>query len=199
MNAPNVYAQASIKTADNLRSVAHSAAVRELSQLSLPEIDTAVDAVAQFAPAGNVPGVILNGLARLPGRRPPAANVHRDINLLFKGVEAALDKGGFDTMMGKHQIALHPVDRITAWLMVAIHLLHQYPDLLANEWRERVYLATLQEVTAVQPDAAHYAGLYAAWEQQRPYGRDRDADPNHNFAAYRRHKFDQFLAANGST
>lgn len=250
MVSPNVYAQASIKTADNLRSVAHSAAVRELSQLSLPEIDTAVEAIAQFTPAGNVPGIILNGLARLPGRRPPAANVQRDVNLLFKGVEAALDKavygalfagpaavlwgyqnllklagkepvaafpegmwqfyvqyacredsarhtietGGFDAMLGKHQIALHPVDRITAWLMAAIHLLHQYPDLLANEWRERVYLATLQEVTAVQPDATHYAHLYPAWEQQRPFGRDRDADPNHNYTTYRRHKFDQFLA-----
>ncbi|MCL4263438.1 MAG: hypothetical protein KJ069_09490 [Anaerolineae bacterium] len=250
MTAPNPYAQASIKTADNLRAIAHSTAVRDLSQLSLPEIDTAVDAIARLAPAGNVPGVILNGLARLPGRRPPTANVHRDINLLFKGVEAALDKAaygaffagpaavmrgyqqllklagkeptaafpegvwqfyvqyagredsarhtfetrGFDAMLGKHQIALHPVDRITAWLMAAIHLLHQYPDLLANEWRERVYLATLQEVTAVQPDAAHYAHLYLTWEKQRPYGRDRDADPNHNFVTYRRHKFDQFLA-----
>lgn len=244
------YAQASIKTADNLRSIAHSTAVRDLSQLSLPEIDTAVDAIARLAPAGNVPGVILNGLARQPGHRPPAANVQRDVNLLFKGVEAALDRvaygaffagpaavisgyqqllklagkepaaafpegvwqfyvqyagredsarhtietGGFDAMLGKHQIALHPVDRITAWLMAAIHALHQYPDLLANEWRERVYLATLQEVTAVQPDAAHYANLYPAWEKQRPYGRDRDADPNHNFATHRRHKFDQFLA-----
>jgi hypothetical protein len=250
MTAPNPYAQASIKTADNLRSIAHSAAVRDLSQLSLPEIDAAVDAVAQFTPAGNVPGVILNGLARLPGRHPPTANVQRDVNLLFKGVEAALDKAvygavfagpaaviwgyqnllklagkepeaafpegvwqfyvqyacredsarhtietrGFDAMLVKHQITLHPVDRITAWLMAAIHLLHQYPDLLANEWRERVYLATLQEVTAVQPDATHYADLYAAWEKQRPYGRDRDANPNHNFATYRRHKFDQFLA-----
>ncbi|MBX3057468.1 MAG: hypothetical protein KF770_13450 [Anaerolineae bacterium] len=258
MVSPDPYAQASIKTADNLRSIAHSTAVRDLSQLSLPEIDTAVDAIARLAPAGNVPGVILNGLARLPGRRPPAANVQRDVNLLFKGVEAALDKaaygafyagpaavmrgyqqllklagkepetafpegvwqfyvqyagredsarhtletGGFDAMLSKHQIALHPVDRITAWLMAAIHLLHQYPDLLANEWRERVYLATLQEVThalsggevAVQPDAAHYANLYPAWEKQRPYGRDRDADPNHNFVTYRRHKFDQFLA-----
>ncbi|HUM72389.1 MAG TPA: hypothetical protein PLK31_26490, partial [Chloroflexota bacterium] len=98
MISPNAYAQASIKTADNLRSIAHSTAVRDLSQLSLPEIDTAVDAVAQFAPAGNVPGIILNGLARLPGRRPPAANVQRDVNLLFKGVEAALDKAVYGAL-----------------------------------------------------------------------------------------------------
>jgi hypothetical protein len=249
MNA-QPYNQASLATADNLRSIAHSTAVRDLSQLSLPEIEAAVDIVAQLVPAGNVPGVVLNGLARLPGRRPPAANVARDVNLLFKGVEAALDKAvygaffagpaaviwgyqhllklagkdpedafpnglwqfyveyalredsahhtcetnGFEAMLSRHQIALSPVDRLTAWLMAAVHLLHQYPDLLANEWRERVYLSLLAQITADQPDAAHYANLYAAWEGQRPYARGHDANPKHNFAAYRRHKFDQFLA-----
>ena len=90
MNAQKQFAQASIKTADDLRSVAHS--IRDLSHLSLPEIDAVVDVIARLIPAGNVPGVILNGLARLPGRRPPAETVTRDVNLLFKGVEAALDK-----------------------------------------------------------------------------------------------------------
>jgi hypothetical protein len=78
--------------------------------------------------------------------------------------------------------------------MAAIHILHQYPDLLANEWRERIYLSVLSEITAAQPDAGHFAGLYRAWEKERPYGRGRDAGPKENFAAYRRHKFDQFLA-----
>lgn len=86
------YTQVSMATADNLRTIAHSLPLREVSSLSLPEIDAAVDVIARLVPAGNVPGVILNGLARLPGRRPPDANVQRDINLLFKGVEAALDK-----------------------------------------------------------------------------------------------------------
>ncbi len=251
MNDSQQYAQASIKTADDLRSIAHSMMVVEVSALSLPEIDAAVDIISRQVPAGNVPGIILNGLARLPGRRPPAANINRDVNLLFKGVEAALDKAvygaffagpaaviwgyqnllklagkdpetafpdglwqfyteyalredtarhanetnGFDAMLTQHGFELHPVDRITAWLMAAIHILHQYPDLLANEWRERMYLSVLQEITAEQPDAGHYAGLYRAWEKERPYGRGRDTDPQHNFATYRRHKFDQFLAA----
>ena len=92
MNIPQQYAQASIKTADNLRTIAHSVSVKDISTLSLPEIDAVVDIISRLVPAGNVPGVILNGLARLPGRRPPAANVNRDVNLLFKGVETALDK-----------------------------------------------------------------------------------------------------------
>lgn len=250
MNVSEQYAQASIKTADDLRTIAHSMMVLEVSALSLPEIDAAVDIISRLVPAGNVPGVILNGLARLPGRRPPAANVNRDVNLLFKGIEAALDKAvygaffagpaaviwgyqnllklagknpetafpdglwqfyteyalredtarhasetrGFDAMLNQHGIDLPPVDRITAWLMATIHILHQYPDLLANEWRERIYLSVLQEITAEQPDAGHYAALYKEWGRKRPFGRGQDTDPQHNFATYRRHKFDQFLA-----
>lgn len=250
MNVLAQYNLASVKTADNLRSIAHSTSVMEVSSLSLPEIDAAVDIISRLVPAGNVPGVILNGLARLSGRRPPEANVKRDVNLLFKGVEAALDKAvygaffagpaaiiwayqnllkiagkdpeaafpeglwqfyveyalredtarhanetrGFDDMLTRHQIRLHPVDRITAWVMAAVHILHQYPDLLANEWRERIYLSVLAEITADQPDAGRYSGLFRTWEKERPYGRGRDAGSHDNFAAYRRQKFDQFLA-----
>ena len=86
------YLEVSVKTANNLKSIAESQALRDLSRLSLPEIDNVVNQVAQVVPAGNVPGVILNGLARLPGSRPPAKTVKRDINLLFKGVGQALDK-----------------------------------------------------------------------------------------------------------
>jgi hypothetical protein len=76
--------EASQKTADDLRSIAHSQLVRELTPLTLPEVDAVIDLVARVLPAGNVPGVILNGLARLPDRRLPLTTVRRDINLLFK-------------------------------------------------------------------------------------------------------------------
>jgi len=248
----DTYQQASIKTADNLRTIAHSAMIQGVSQLSLPEIEGMVDAVARVAPAGNVPGVILNGLARLSGRRPPANIVKRDVNLLFKGVEAALDKAvygaffagpaaviwgyqnllqlagkdpddsfpdglwqfyveyalredtarhanethGFDTLLNTHNFILPQEDRITAWVMATVSLLHQFPALLANEWRERVYTTLLAEVTAQQSDASHYAGLYRQWGKQRPFGRGHDADPQHDYATYRRVQFDQFLANN---
>ena len=248
----DTYKEASLKTADNLRTIAQSVMVQGLSQLSLPEIEGMVDAVARVAPAGNVPGVILNGLARLSGRRPPANVVKRDVNLLFKGVEAALDKAvygaffagpaaviwgyqnllqlagkdpndsfpeglwqfyveyalredtarhavearGFDTLLNAHSLALSKVDRLTAWAMATVSILHQFPALLANEWRERVYIALLAETTAQQPDANQYANLYRQWERQRPFGRGHDADPQHNYATYRRIQFDQFLADN---
>lgn len=244
MNIQQKYSEASIKTASNLRSVAYT--VSNLSQLSLPEIDAVTDIIARLVPAGNVPGVILNGLARLPNRRLPENIIKRDINLLFKGVEAALDRAvygaffagpaaviwgyqnllklagkdpqqsfpeglwqfyveyalredtarhanetrGFDQLLTQHNINLNPVDRITAWLMAAIHILHQYPNLLANEWRERVYLAELQRITSDNPQNA---ALYPIWEKQRPYGRGHDSKPHHSFATYRKQKFNQFL------
>lgn len=90
--AEQKYSEASMKTIGNLKTIAHTMALGQVSQLSLPEIDAVVEQVAQVVPAGNVPGVLLNGLARLPGRRPPEKTVKRDIGLLFKGVRQALDK-----------------------------------------------------------------------------------------------------------
>lgn len=251
MDISRQYVEASIKTANDLRTIAHSVTLRELSQLSLPEIDAVVDLVAQVIPAGNVPGVILSGLARLPGRHPPLKTIYSDIQLLFKGVEQVLDTAiygtffagpaaviwgyqnllklagkdpedsfpegtwqfyvdyalrddtarhsnethGFDTILNQHQIRLSPVDRITAWVMAAIHCLHQYDALLENEWRERTFTSLLREITRDEPDARRYARLYRNWEAQRPYGRGSDAAVHEIYPLYRRAKFDHFLAA----
>ena len=92
MDLKERYTQASLMTAENIRTIAHSNILRKLSHLSLPKIDAIVDLIARVIPAGNVPGVILNGLARLSGRKFPAETVKRDVDLLFKGAEKALDK-----------------------------------------------------------------------------------------------------------
>lgn len=84
------YEQATISTGNDLRTIAHSKPVREISKLSLPEIDGLVDQIARVAPAGNVPGVILNGLANLKQKQPPPDTVRRDIGLLFRGIERTL-------------------------------------------------------------------------------------------------------------
>ena len=98
MDVSNLYNQATVKTGDKLKSIAHSPKVRELSSLSLPEVDSVVNMIAKVAPAGNVPAVILNGLIRLPERKLPLKNVKRDINLLFKGIEQALvDRAVYST------------------------------------------------------------------------------------------------------
>ena len=244
------YVEASVKTADSLRTIALSPAIQELSRLTLPEIEAAVDHVARLVPAGNVPGVILNGLVNLAERRPPLKTVKRDIDLLFKGVEQVLDRVvygaffagpaaiiwgyqnllrlagkqpedafpegvwqfyvdyalredtarhanetvGFDAALRQHEIRLSPADRLAAWTMAAIHCLHQYDDLLANEWRERVYLAILKELTKDRADAKRYAQLARQWNVQRPYRRSSDSDAHQTYPAYRRSRFDRFLA-----
>jgi hypothetical protein len=249
MSLPASYLQASTKTANDLRTIAHSPEIRALSRLSLPEIDAVVDLTAQIVPAGNVPGMILSGLARIPGQHLPAKTMHQHINILFKGVEQILDRAaygaffagpaaviwgyqnllhlagkdpdssfpegawqfyvdyalredtarhvtethGFDTSLEQHGLRLSELDRITAWVMAVVSSLHQYDDLLEIEWRERVATKLLRELTTSRPDAARYTRLYREWEIHRPYRRDAEA-ARHDYPAYRRLKFEQFLA-----
>ncbi|MBZ0308891.1 MAG: hypothetical protein K8I82_22680, partial [Anaerolineae bacterium] len=189
---------------------------------------------------GNVPGVVLSGLARLKGR-PMPDQTRRDINALFFGVEHFLDRAvylsvfagpamiiwgyqkmlqlvgkdpneafpegtwqyyadyalredtarhanethGFDTLLSSHGIQLSQADRMTAWVMAAVQILHQYDRILENEWRERVYTYYLRD---------EFPTIYAEWEKVRPYGRGQDASRNDDYAAYRRVMFDRFLS-----
>jgi hypothetical protein len=254
-NALQKYSQASIKTASMLRTIATNDMVRDLSHLSLPEIDAVVQAVADVIPAGNVPGVILNGLIHLPDRCPPPDVVRRDIQLLFTGLEQFKDKviygalfagpaaviwgyqnllklagkdldaafpqgvwqfyvdyalredtarhanetTGFDGMLLAHGLKLTPPDRLAAWLMASIYTLAQYPEFLANEWRERVYPVLLNQAITAGPalppkDSVRLVRLYRDWEALRPYGRGPDA-AGQTYPAYRREKFDSFIQA----
>jgi hypothetical protein len=242
------FAQASIKTAKDLRTTALTLLREDISKMSLPEMEQAVEIISRMVPAGNVPGVILNGLARLSGQRPPPQIVKRDVNLLFRGVEQVLDAAvysavfagpaaviwgyqnmlklagkspeaafpegtwqfyvdyalredtarhanethGFDTLLNGVKIKLTPQDRVTAWVMTAIFMLHDYTALLENEWRERVKTRLLCDVTVNLPEAKYYENLYREWEHQRPYARRADAG-NDSYSLYRRKIFDAFL------
>lgn len=84
--------KASELTAASLRTVAKTISAQQLSRLTLPEIEAVVQMVSKIMPAGNVPGMILSGLARLPGRRIPVQKLQQDVNALFSGVEQILDK-----------------------------------------------------------------------------------------------------------
>lgn len=239
-----LYRQVSKATADNLKTVAYTLLAQDLTRLSLPEIEEAVEIISKMVPAGNVPGIILNGLARIAGQRPPQQSVKRDIDLLFKGVEQVLDhvaygalfagpaaviwgyqnllslagkrpddafpRGtwqfyvdyalredtarhanethGFDTLLTQHGIKLDRIDRATAWVMAAMQILQEYDDLLENEWRERIYIHTANEITG-----GTLAKTYSGWERERPYGRRADAG-NLSYPAYRRAKFDFYMA-----
>lgn len=235
MTSDDPYHQASHKTSKDLKDVAIT-----ISHLALPEIEHLTDLIGRLIPAGNVPGVVLNGLARLKGR-PLPEQTRRDINALFFGVEHFLDRAvflgvfagpamiiwgyqkmlqlvgkdpseafpegtwqyyadyalredtarhtnethGFDTTLRQHGVELALADRMTAWVLAAVQILHQYDRILENEWRERVYTYLLRDEL---PD------LYPTWEKIRPYGRGQDAARTDDYAAYRRLKFDRFLA-----
>ena len=100
---------------------------------------------------------------------------------------------GFDTILNVHDIYLEQIDRVAAWLIASIHTLHQYDDLLENEWRERMYTHLMREVTADLPDAAHYARIYRGWRRYLPYHRDQDVGFDETYPEYRRRKFDEFF------
>ncbi|MFN8382218.1 MAG: hypothetical protein U0V02_09775 [Anaerolineales bacterium] len=85
------FEKASQLTANDLRTVTKTISVQELSRLSLPEVEAVVDLISKIVPAGNVPGMILSGLSRLPGRRIPIQKMQQDVNALFSGVEQILD------------------------------------------------------------------------------------------------------------
>ena len=59
MDVPADYRSLSVKTADNLRAIAQSQPIRDVSRLSLPQIDAVVELVAQIIPAGNVPAIAI--------------------------------------------------------------------------------------------------------------------------------------------
>src|SRR5690606_158770 len=79
-------------TAKDLRTVAKNISSQQLSRLTLPEVEAVVQLVSKIMPAGNVPGMILSGLARLPGRKIPVQKLKQDVNALFSGVEQVLDQ-----------------------------------------------------------------------------------------------------------
>lgn len=89
------FEQTRLSTHRELNTIAQSKDVIGLSRLTLPEVEDMANEVARVLPAGNVPAMILSGLARLPVRQAPMAR--RDVNMLFKGVELALDKAVYGT------------------------------------------------------------------------------------------------------
>ncbi len=238
-----------LESAEVLKQILDAVSSVEQIELSEAEIAELVKQLSPVMPAGDIPGVIASGLARLNERhimRDAANDKRRQLsarlkplidratylgifagpataiwlyqNLLSRagvGINDAFPNGlwqfycqyalredtarhtnescGFDTILQVHDIYLNRVDRVTAWVMAAVHILHQYNDLLENEWRERVYTHELREVTSDLPDAAHYARIYRNWRSRLPYHRAEDAGFDETYPEYRRRKFDRYL------
>jgi hypothetical protein len=243
------YQQASLKTANDLRTIAMSINAPQLSHLSLPDIDSLTDEVARVVPAGNVPGIILSGLARLGQREVAPADTQKHLGLLFRGVQQVLDRAvystffagpaailygyqrllqlagkdldsafpygtwqfylefalredsarhtnesvGFHERLAQHSIALTEADMLTAWVLATAYFLRQLPDILANEWSERVAMKVMLEVGGdLIYTSRQDQDIYSAWEHVRPYQRGADAGSD-DYPAYRRRVFETFL------
>ena len=90
-NMRDEYHYATVKTANDLRTIAQNLANDEISQLTIPEVETYVDVVSKVIPAGNVPGLILSGLSRIQNQ-PSEDDAHRDVGRIFRGVNQLLDR-----------------------------------------------------------------------------------------------------------
>src|SRR5258708_34000762 len=86
---------ASQKTQADLKTIASSPKIAQLSRLTLPEIEALTEQIAQVVPAGNVPGLILSGLTRIEGRKVPLGEQQRHLAVLFRGVRYVLDKADY--------------------------------------------------------------------------------------------------------
>ena len=140
-------------------------------------------------PAGIIWGY--QSLLKLAGKDPESAfpegvwQFYVDYALREDTARHASETKGFDTVLSQNRIRLTAVDRVTAWVMASVTILHQYHSLLASEWYERTSAWLLQEVT-------NRKDIYSNWEKQKPYGRDAEG-ANYDYPAYRRLKFSQYL------
>ncbi len=236
-------------SAEDLKQILDAVSAIEQIELSQDEINEIVGQLSRVMPAGDIPGVVKSGMARLRERHIRDDTVDSDIDWLSGRLQPIIDRAkylgvfvgpasaiwvyqnllklagknpddafpdglwqfyceyalredtarhanescGFDTILNVHDIYLGQIDRTTAWVMAAVHCLHQYDDLLENEWRERMYTHLLGEVTAEITDAARYQRIYQAWRNHLPYHRDHDAGVDETYPEYRRRKFDEFL------
>ncbi|MCU0498939.1 MAG: hypothetical protein MUF87_16425 [Anaerolineae bacterium] len=91
-----------------------------------------------------------------------------------------------------HSVGGYPqTDQLAAWLITIANTVKELPDLLKNEWRERMLLQTLAETAHHHRlnNAAFYDTLYPQWEKQRPYRRD---SVNETYASFRYTQFELF-------
>jgi hypothetical protein len=150
------------------------------------------------------PAAVLAGYQKiltLAGKDPESAfpdglwQFYLEFALREDSARHANETTGFHKALVEAGLNLSPVDQLAAWVCAVSQIYFQYDDLLANEWRERVYLNLLEQAAqaAQQNRALAFRQLPQAWSTQRPYRRGHDAAPDENYSLYRRRRFDKFL------
>jgi hypothetical protein len=136
------FIEATIRTAGDLRTIATTMQLHELSELELPEIERITQEIARVVPAGNVPGLILNSLSRFEGRNVTQEDSEKYVGLLFKGVKVALDKALYTAFFAGPAAVLYGYQQI-------LRLAGKDPDSAFPEGTWQFYLQfALREDTA---------------------------------------------------
>jgi len=101
---------------------------------------------------------------------------------------------GFHRALTQYNLPLDDAATLASWVMGCAYFLHQLPQLLTNEWYERVATKILADVAieAGLPNASVLRDLFGKWEAQRPYQRGIEAGAD-DYPTYRRRVFDKFL------
>lgn len=160
-------------------------------------LDTVVYATFFAGPAAVIWGY--QNLLRLAGKNPEDAfpegtwQFYVDYALREDTARHANETHGFDSFLATDSFKLNSIDRMTAWVMASIQSLHNYHLLLENEWRERVFIKLLNDLTNLDPDAPPLHDLYSVWEKIRPYGYFTEDPDGSLYPRFRAERFDDFL------
>lgn len=148
------FKKASIKTSTDLRTVAALPHINQLSQLPLPEIERISNEVARVVPAGNIPGIVLSGLARLEGRAVPASEANKHLGALFRGVRQLLDKTVYGAFFAGPAAVLYGYQQLLK--LAGKDVNEAFPD---GTWQ--FYLEF-----ALREDSAHHTNETLGFHQQ---------------------------------
>jgi len=85
--------------------------IRQLTRLSLPEIQAVQQEIANVFPAGNLPAFVLSGLLKLKGRRPNPERVRQDVTALLRGA-SLIPEGLYGVFVAGPAVALYAYQKL---------------------------------------------------------------------------------------
>jgi hypothetical protein len=86
-------------------------AIRQLTRLSLPEIQAVQQEIAHVFPAGNLPAFVLSGLLKLQERRVNPERVRQDITALLRGA-SLIPEGLYGVFVAGPAVALYAYQKL---------------------------------------------------------------------------------------
>lgn len=164
INSDESYKEATIKTASDLKTVATTLKLHELSQLSLPEIDKLTDEIARVVPAGNIPAMILNGLVHMDKRHIDPAESTKHVELLFRGVRQSVNRAIYTAFFATPAAVIYGYQQI-------LRLAGKNPDEAFSEGTWQFYLEF-----ALREDSARHANETTGFHEYIRKSKANEAD-----------------------